>query len=613
MRRNTKTKIRHLDFLVSTASKEENLKLWQAIGLLAVLGLFSYGNAIYHPFVHDDVVFIQSNPNLDRFDDVPSLFLHSSKSADDIIIINAYYRPLLEILYKTQHFFFGLNPHAFHIFNILLHITNSILVYAVAGFLLKNHNVALGIAAIFLVHPVQSEAVACIVGVSNLLYGFFILAGFYCYGLSGRTFKGTKAYVLYGLSLGLFVLGVLTKEQGLIFFFLIVLYEFCFCKSGMRLAKPNIFRLSGIGILFLGYLFLRKAVLHIALPPLWDNPQELFLRLLSIPKTLLLYLKILVFPTDLHYYRCLDILQPWFWPFVILGGLIAGGIYGLKALFPEERRLVAFGLGWFLLALFPVLNIAPLIVEYSYIMTSDHFLYLPILGFLIAGYAFFRRWPQIVFQGRAVKSSRIVLACLVFIFSLMTIRQNSFWRGETALFERTIQFESKVGRIQILLAKAYLQEGRFDQAITHFQIALGILQGYAEKTQDVRAKNFYQGFIKEIYIDLGLALEAKGDSSGALTSYEEAIALDSGDSVVYNNVGTVYMKAGQLDAAIEAFQKSLDSNPDNVFAMNNLAVAYIYQKQYKKAEEKLRQAIAIDPGFIDAKKNLERLQRNEKF
>jgi TctA family transporter len=32
---------------------------------------------------------------------------------------------------------------------------------------------------------------------------------------------------------------------------------------------------------------------------------------------------------------------------------------------------------------FPVLNIAPLINEYSFILTPEHFLYLPIVGILI--------------------------------------------------------------------------------------------------------------------------------------------------------------------------------------------------------------------------------------
>ena len=50
---------------------------------------------------------------------------------------------------------------------------------------------------------------------------------------------------------------------------------------------------------------------------------------------------------------------------------------------PQARPTLILGFGWFLASLFPVLNIVPLINEYSFILTPEHFLYLPIVGILI--------------------------------------------------------------------------------------------------------------------------------------------------------------------------------------------------------------------------------------
>ncbi|MCK5083161.1 MAG: hypothetical protein KAR31_09675, partial [Candidatus Omnitrophica bacterium] len=53
------------------------LKPLHAILVLAALGLLAYANAVNHPFVHDDVVFIQQNPNLADFN-LKNVFLQTA-------------------------------------------------------------------------------------------------------------------------------------------------------------------------------------------------------------------------------------------------------------------------------------------------------------------------------------------------------------------------------------------------------------------------------------------------------------------------------------------------------------------------------------------------------
>ena len=73
---------------------------------------------------------------------------------------------------------------------------------------------------------------------------------------------------------------------------------------------------------------------------------------------------------------------------VLLGVLALISILGIFYVFkrwPQARPMLILGLGWFLAALLPVLNIAPLINEYSFILTPEHFLYLPIVGYFDHG------------------------------------------------------------------------------------------------------------------------------------------------------------------------------------------------------------------------------------
>ena len=106
--------------------------------------------------------------------------------------------------------------------------------------------------------------------------------------------------------------------------------------------------------------------------------QELFLRILSIPRTLLMYVRIILLPYDLHYYRSVDILQPYLPGIIYLIAVIIIALLFFRKMNGPCWRICLFSLGWFIIVLLPVLNIIPLINEYSLILTSDHFLYLPL-------------------------------------------------------------------------------------------------------------------------------------------------------------------------------------------------------------------------------------------
>src|SRR5208283_2635269 len=103
------------------------------------------------------------------------------------------------------------------------------------------------------------------------------------------------------------------------------------------------------------------------------------------------------------------------------------GIFYALYRWPQARPTLILGLGWFLAALLPVLNIVPLINEYSFILTPEHFLYLPIVGILIvvvwAADHFLKHFRKLLL-------GIVVGSCL-----LLTWHQNTFWRSEIALFE----------------------------------------------------------------------------------------------------------------------------------------------------------------------------------
>ncbi|MBI3314842.1 MAG: hypothetical protein HYZ86_02715 [Candidatus Omnitrophica bacterium] len=452
--------------------------LWPALSLVLVGCLF-YANAVAHPFVHDDLVFIVRNPAISRLDNIAGIFLGPSGAAG----INTYYRPVLELVDRLEYRFFGLDPSGYHAFNVLVHAANGVLVFFLLSRLGASRALAWGLSAIFLVHPAQSESVACIAGISNLASAFFILTCLYFYA-SRRTVWAMAA----------FVFGLFTKESTVVLPLLLIVMDRLYIGGSIGRTWTRAGPFAALASVF---LVLRQYLTGADLAgSVLASPGELTLRILAIPRTLLTYGKIIAWPDDLHYYRNTDILAPNAWAFALLGLIILTGFWWFRRLNANDKRTVVFGAGWFFLFLLPVLNVVPLINEYSFILTAEHFLYLPIIGVLLIGAVVLSRWT-------VSSSVRKGLFAVVFAaFGVTTIGQNTFWKGEVPLFERMVRFEPRFGRGHILLAKAYDADHRYDLAKRHYMIALDIMQGYAARARDTTARDVYLGFIRDIQMDL---------------------------------------------------------------------------------------------------------------
>ena len=615
------------------------LSLLQIFLCLFVMGFLAYGQTVFYPFVHDDVVFIQKNPNIHDLNNLPAIFLKSDIPRPDFTIVNTYYRPLLEVIYRLEYRFFGAHSQGYHLVNVLLHITNGFLLYFLLFLLKYPKVVAFAVSAFFLIHPVQTESVAYISGISDLTYVFFCLLSFILYVQSAQPHRVRTNLVLYVGSLFFFWIGLLTKEQSVVLPLLIILYECCwkslpgvtdFSKSnGSQYWPPlpqnnqgniaityteacsiRLLRFSGVLITIGGYFAVRTFVLPQAVPPILENPQEFALRLWALPKIFLMYLRIVVLPVDLHFYRTTDILEKSWLPGIGLVLTLLAAWRVLQTVKGEERRRLFFGIGWFFMALLPTVNIVPIFEEYSFIWTVDHFLYLPVSGLLLfimgAIYCYLKEsQPQ---KNSSVAVGMFVLVGLILF--LMTIRYNGYWRNEIVLFKRAVEFEGRLGRVHRLLAQAYYFKGEFVKASEHYTIALNIMKQYLRLVKDPKAKIFYAGFVKGLHFDIAHCYEARQDTPTAIAHYQEALTVDPRDSVLYNSLGTQYLRLGDGKMAMQQFQKALEFSPNNLMAMSNLAVCYIQQGDRSEAEQLLKRVLEIDSRFISARQNLEKLRES---
>ncbi|MDD3375028.1 MAG: tetratricopeptide repeat protein [Candidatus Omnitrophica bacterium] len=592
----------------------ESLTSLKVFLILLALGAVAYLQTMWYSFVHDDFVFIVGNPDIGRLDDLKEVFLRSSRFEGGSPIVNLYYRPILDIVYKIQYYLFGSYPSGYHLTNVFLHIFNSFFIFWIVRFLLKEKKIALIGATLFLLHPVQTESVCAIAGISNLLMTLFCLLGFVFYLRSGNCSTRTKRSWLYMGSILFFVLSLFTKERAIVFPLLILCYEFCRVNFKVRLRqiKEIGFRCVAFFVVLLGYFKFRSIVLGKSLPDFASNTQELWLRIASIPETLLVYFGILVFPSNLHYYRSQDILLYSVFSTLGLIAVLLLLLYVVKFFFKEERQIALFGLGWFFISLLPVLNIVPLINEYSIILTSEHFLYFSFLGFVLFLMTLLKVLQQRIFLRNFRGISYGFFIAILLIFSVLTIHQSRYWRGEIPLFKRTLQFEENLGRVRILLARAYYFDHSYDKAIIEYQRALKIMQEYMMKAAGTKAESFYLNFIKEIHFDLAHCYEGKKDFERSIEEYRQVLAIDPNDFKIYTNIGVSYFHMKDFDNAILYFNKTLEADPANIGVLNNLAFCYMEKNDLLKAKEILEEISRIDSSSELPQDRLKKMMDSQK-
>jgi len=516
--------------------------MWAYPLALFFLGLLAFFNAIRHPFVHDDVVFILHNPHITELGRWYEAFQLPAASDG----INVYYRPVLEVLYRLEYYFFGPHPYGFHLFNIGVHIINGLLIFSLLRKLALSEVAAWVIACIFLIHPLQTEAVSCIAGISNLWMALGVLLALNAYL--------NKWYLASFLC---FVMAFLSKEQAVMFVPLIIVIDYYRGSKSFR--SWFLWALSACALLCLRQVITGGSMLK----EIMLSPGELYLRLAAIPRDIGMYLRLIICPYDLHYYRSTDILQPnsAAWGFLVMSMV---GIFYVFNRWPQSRKTLILGLGWFLAALCPVLNIAPLINEYSFILTPEHFLYLPIVGILIIIVTTFYSLPLV---GRVREG---VLILILTVCLSLTWFQNTFWSNEIVLFERMLRYEPDFGRGQLLLAKAYYFNGRPEQAESHFKRAFEIMTNYAKKATNLTAEKFYLGFEKEILFDWAQNESAMGQWPQALKKYKQATLIDAKDASLYNNIAFVYLHMGDKNNAYLSLEEALHVDPSFIQAKQNL-------------------------------------------
>lgn len=141
-----------------------------SVGSIILLGFLVYLNTLGNGFVFDDHPMIEERTIIAE----PKL-----SSVKEVLFNN--YRPLRDVALMLISSIGGPYPVSFHLAIVLIHLLNGIIVYHIASQITRSIRIASLSALLFITHPVQTDAVAYISGLRDVLFTMFVLIGLYIY------------------------------------------------------------------------------------------------------------------------------------------------------------------------------------------------------------------------------------------------------------------------------------------------------------------------------------------------------------------------------------------------------------------------------------------------
>ncbi|MEQ8764858.1 MAG: tetratricopeptide repeat protein [Planctomycetota bacterium] len=456
---------------MSTRARALRPYLWIALAAGAV-----YLGTLPSTFHYDDHHAVVQNPHLRSLANIPSYY-----HRPDMFSVNpqnAMYRPLLLTTFALDHGLWGQGAAwGWHLTSWLFHVIVACLVFTVLGSLTRGRPEArawpwIG-GLLFAVHPVHVETVCYVSARSSLLATLGVLSAFAAYLRAERETRAARRAGWLTLAGVCFAGGLLAKEIAIVFPAVLLVYEGLLRRDIVR-AEPTRAAARYLPFLIIGlvYLSLRKIFLGTATAAVdlagqgdvFTGGGRGFLpNLLTQAEVLFLYLRLMVWPSDLSVDHDIPVVTSWTDTTALLavGTLLA---IAVLALIRHRREpALVFGLAWFALSLAPT-SLIPLNV-----VANEHRLYLPSIGLLIAGGAIWGRVPI----GRPV-FAKAIGACVLLTFGGVAWSRAHDWRNELTLWSEAVATDPGSHRAQLNLGNALSQRGDYAAALDHYRAALDV-------------------------------------------------------------------------------------------------------------------------------------------
>lgn len=577
---------------------------WPWVAGLVLLTLLAYSSVIFAGgFIWDDDSYVTENMTLRTPEGLADIWLRPGATPQ--------YYPLVFTVFWLEYHAWGLNPHGYHVVNVLLHVASALLLWMIL--LRLDIPSARWAAFLFALHPVHVESVAWVTELKNVLSGCFYLGSLLLY-LSmwkSRQTKGCstkKIGGLYVLSLLLFVSALLSKSVTATLPAVILLLFWW--KNGRFSWREVLWLLPFfVAAVAFGLQTVLLEKYHVgAAGQEWRF--SFIEKILIASSAIWFYFQKLLWPYPLVFtYPRVDIsagqIGLYFFPLSL-----AGVLWLLWKRQAQWGRGPLTGVLSFIGTLFPALgffNVYP----HRFAFVADHFQYLASIGILVLAVNLGHHW--FTKKGWLSKPpEKGVYAVVLLILGLLTWRQALTYQNSIAVFSDVIRKNPSSWMAYNNRAVEYISRGWFDLASQDVATALKLKPDYPECLNNRGLLYSEDKNYQKAYEDFSLAIEADprmtvfyenranaavflGWTDAALRDFNRVIEMKPQYDKGYLSRGTFYSRLGNDALALEDFEKVLEFNPHRVEAYMERSMVYYRKAKFDLALRDLNKILQMLP------------------
>ena len=561
-------------------------KRWSAcIYLALVLSTVAvYWQVWNHDFVnYDDTFYVSRNQNVQSgltFDSIKWAFTTGHA---------ANWHPLTWLSHMLDWELFGANPGRHHLSSLLLHIINTLLLFAVfrqmTGALWRSAFVA----GLFALHPLHVESVAWVSERKDVLSTLFwiLTMAAYVWYVKQPCFR---RYCLVVVSL---VLGLMAKPMLVTLPFVLLLLDY-WPLGRIELRNGTVKEAGSSGSLSVGRLIAEKIPLFIAAAASsiitfvvqqkggamdYTRDYSFAVRAANAAISYLAYITKMIWPSGLamfypHAGDNISISK------AALSAALLVVITVLVIRYSGSRRYLPVGWFWYVGTLVPVVGL----VQVGSQAMADRYTYVPLTGlFIIAAWVL----PELLAKWRHRKYA--FCACGLTVLAALSIcahLQQRYWRNSITLCEHALAVTEDNDVAHFSMTELLMKQGRLEEAIRHNSEAVRISPDYIEALN---------GF--------GVALHKAGRLDEAAASYRKALELNPRYAAVRGNLGAVLVDKGDFAAAVPHCKRALE-NLESVMVRRDLAHALTKLGRLREANMEYRKLVQVLPDDLDIRNKL---------
>jgi Flp pilus assembly protein TadD len=541
--------------------------------VIAAAAVLAYHNSFSGPFVFDDELAIVSNQS------IRSLWT-AWWPPDELGGLPISGRPVVNFSLGVNYAISGTSVWSYHLINLLIHVASGVILFGVVRRTLLQprlaprfgthaFGLALLVAALWTLHPLQTESVTYISQRAESLLGLLYLLTLWCFI---RALEPEAAPKWAGGAVVACLLGMVTKEVMVSAPLFAALYDRAFVAGSWREVwsrhRKMLLALASTWLL-LAWVVLREGGARGASAgfglgvPWWSY-------LLKQCEAILLYLRLSFWPHPL----VLDygtgvvrgVTEVW-WQGLMLLALLAGTIWALV----RKPALGCLG-AWFFMILAPSSSVIPLVGQ----TMAEHRMYLPLAAVMVGAVVS----TYLLLGPKAMA----VLGALALALAAMTMRRNEDYASTISICEDTVAKRPDNARAMALLADYDRRAGRLDDARQWLERSLALQPG-----------------VPAVLNNLGFVWQELGDAGKAVACFQQALARKPGDVATLNNLGNALIVSGHAAEGIAQLESVLARAPDSAGTRGNLANALAQCGRLPEAAVNFEALLKMQPDDVEAR------------